>query len=200
VSEPVAPDLPATFDRCAGHLALDFANAVGARHTSAPVDYLPTYARLVAFARQCELLPAAQLRRLERHAALEPAAAAAVLREAAGLREALYRLFAGAALGRAPEAGDLAALNRAVGRMRVGRAFEWEWAPGPDALDAMLAPIVRAALELLMSGERDRVRICAADDCVWLFLDTSKNRTRRWCDMKQCGNRNKVRRFYERQR
>jgi predicted RNA-binding Zn ribbon-like protein len=200
VSEPIAPDLPGTFDRCAGHLALDFANAVGARHTGAPVEYMPTYARLVAFARQCELLPATQLRRLERRAALEPAAAAAALREATALREALYRLFAGVALERAPEAGDLAALNRAVGRMRVGRAFEWEWAPGPDSLDAMLAPIVRTALELLMSDERERVRICSADDCVWLFLDTSKNRTRRWCDMKQCGNRNKVRRFYQRQR
>ena len=44
------------------------------------------------------------------------------------------------------------------------------------------------------------VRICGADDCLWIFLDTSKNRTRRWCDMKQCGNRMKARRFYERQK
>ncbi len=115
------------------------------------------------------------------------------------LREALYRLFAGAAGGRAPDAGDLAVLNRAIGRMQIGRDLEWQWAAGPDALDAMLGPIVRAALELLMSERRDRVRVCAADDCVWLFLDTSKNRSRRWCDMKQCGNRSKVRRFYKRQ-
>jgi predicted RNA-binding Zn ribbon-like protein len=188
------------FDRCGGHVALDFANAVGDRHTDSPVDHLPSYARLILFARQCELLPAAQLRRLERRAALDPAGARAALRHAVQLREAVYRLFAGVAEGRAPEPADLAVLNAAVGRMRVGPDFAWAWAEGPDALDAMLAPIVRAALDLLMSGHRQRVRVCAADDCLWLFLDTSKNRSRRWCDMKQCGNRNKVRRFYQRQR
>jgi predicted RNA-binding Zn ribbon-like protein len=187
------------FDRCAGHVALDFANAVGSRHTDAPIDHLPSYRQLLDFARQCELLPAAQLARMARQAAEDPAGAAAALRRAVELREALYRLFAGAARGRSPEAGDLALLNRAVGRMQIGRDFEWQWAAGPDALDAMLGPIVRAALELLMSKRRERVRVCAADDCVWVFLDTSKNRSRRWCDMKQCGNRNKVRRFHRRQ-
>lgn len=186
------------FDRCGGHVALDFANAVGDRHTDAPVDYLPSYAHLLAFTGQCELLAPAQLKRLARKAEQDPAGAAAALRRAVELREALYRLFAGAAEERDPDAADLAALNRAVARMQIGSDFQWRWAAGPDALDAMLGPIVRAALELLMSERRGQVRVCAADDCVWIFLDTSKNRTRRWCDMKQCGNRNKVRRFYRR--
>jgi predicted RNA-binding Zn ribbon-like protein len=43
------------------------------------------------------------------------------------------------------------------------------------------------------------VRLCADASCAWLFLDTTRNRTRRWCDMKECGNRNKVRRFREAQ-
>ena len=194
MSEPVH-----VFDRCAGHVALDFANAVGNRHTEAPVEYLSSYRQLLAFAGQCELLPAIQLERLARRAARDPAGAAAALRRGVELREALYRLFAAAAQGRGPDAGDLALLNRAVRRMQVGGDFEWQWSAGPDALDAMLGPIVRAALELLTSERRQRVRMCAADDCVWLFLDTSKNHSRRWCDMKQCGNRNKVRRFYKRQ-
>ena len=42
------------------------------------------------------------------------------------------------------------------------------------------------------------VRECGASDCAWLFLDTSKNHHRRWCDMTRCGNRAKVRRFYAR--
>jgi predicted RNA-binding Zn ribbon-like protein len=188
------------FDRCAGHVALDFANAVGDRHTDSPVDYLPTYSHLSAFALQCELLPPAQVRRLDRRAGLHPAAARVALGRAVELREALYRLFARVAEGRPAQAGDLALLNRAIGRLRMGRDFQWEWADGPDALDAVLGPIVRAALELLLSAQRDRIRLCAAEDCVWLFLDTSKNRSRRWCDMKQCGNRAKVRRFYQRQR
>ena len=186
------------FDRCAGHVALDFANAVGQRNTDAPVEYLPSYGHLLAFAGQCDLLAPAQLKRLARRAALDPAGAAAALRRAVELREALYRLFAGAAGGRAPDDDDLAVLNRAVGRLQIGRDYQWQWAAGSDALDAMLGPIVRAALDLLMSDRREQVRVCAADDCVWVFLDTSKNRSRRWCDMKQCGNRNKVRRFHQR--
>lgn len=188
------------FDRCAGHVALDFANAVGERHTDAPIDYLPSYGHLLAFAGQCELLSQAQLRRLARRAAGDAAGAAAALRRAVELREALYRLFAGAADGLAPAHDDLAVLNRAVGRLAIDRDYRWQWAAGPDALDAMLGPIVRAALELLMSERRELVRVCAADDCIWVFLDTSKNRSRRWCDMKQCGNRVKVRRFYRRPR
>lgn len=188
------------FDRCAGHLALDFANAVSDRHTSSPIDRIPTYAALLSFARQCELAPPAQLRRLERRAAADRDAAAAVRDQAASLRDALYRLFAAIASERAVDPADLAVFNRALDRMRLGRDLEWEWAAGSDALDAMLGPIVRAALDLLRSPERGRIRLCDADDCVWLFLDTSKNRSRRWCDMKQCGNRNKVRRFYQHQR
>ena len=190
----------APFDRCSGHLALDFANAVSGRHSASPVDLLPSYAELLAFARQCEVAPSAQLRRLEKRAALDPGAARAARREAVDLREALYRMFAAVAEERTVEADDLSVLNRALARMRLGRDFEWEWSAGPDALDSLLAPIVRAALALVTGDLRHRVRVCAASDCVWLFLDTSKNRSRRWCDMKQCGNRNKVRRFYERQK
>jgi predicted RNA-binding Zn ribbon-like protein len=191
----------APFERCAGHLALDFANAMSARQTASPIDLLPSYAELLAFARQCELASPAQLRRLEKRAGLDPAAARAARREAIDLREALYRIFVAVAEERPVEADDLGVFNRALARMRMGRDFEWEWTAGADALDCLLAPIVRAALALLTSSEeRHRVRVCAASDCVWLFLDTSKNRSRRWCDMKQCGNRNKVRRFYERQR
>jgi predicted RNA-binding Zn ribbon-like protein len=196
---PVPPEAR-PFDRCAGHLALDFANAVSDRHTDAPIDRLPTYASLISFARQCELAPATQLRRLERRAAGEPEAARAARDEAAALREALYRLFAAIAARRAIDPADLAVLNAMRARTRLGRDLEWEWADGPDALDAVLGPIVSSAVDLLRSPERERIRICAADDCVWLFLDTSKNRSRRWCDMKQCGNRAKARRFQRRGR
>lgn len=200
MTEPTFSVEAKSFDRCAGHLALDFANAVSGRHTSAPVDLLPTYAELLAFARQCRLAPPAQLKRLERRAAADRHAAEAARVDAVALREALYKIFAAVADGRAADAADLAVFNATLARMRIGRDLDWEWAAGPEALDAMLGPIARSALDLLRSGERERVRMCAADECVWLFLDTSKNRSRRWCDMRQCGNRNKVRRFYERQR
>jgi len=66
-----------------------------------------------------------------------------------------------------------------------------------EGLDAMLVPIVRAAVDLLTSDAMSRVGRCADETCAWLFLDTTRSGTRRWCDMKSCGNRNKVRRFRE---
>jgi predicted RNA-binding Zn ribbon-like protein len=78
--------------------------------------------------------------------------------------------------------------------------YALQWQSDRDALDAPLAPILRSAAELLSSAELAKVRECAAEGCAWLFLDNSRNKQRRWCDMKVCGNRNKARRFYRKQR
>jgi predicted RNA-binding Zn ribbon-like protein len=67
--------------------------------------------------------------------------------------------------------------------------------PPGDEFDAVLTPVVRAAVDLLTSKTAGRLGICADSTCAWVFLDTTRGRTRRWCDMKACGNRNKVRRF-----
>jgi predicted RNA-binding Zn ribbon-like protein len=187
------------FDRTGDHLALDFANTVSSRHTGAPIERLPDYRALVSFARQTQLLSAAQAARLCAWAEAEPDTAARVRDDAVLLREALNRLFTAVAGSRPPDPGDLALLNERAARLRLGQDLRWHW-DDEAAPDALLAAVVRSALELLTSSERERVRICGADDCLWIFLDTSKNRTRRWCDMKQCGNRMKARRFYERQK
>ncbi|MCL4370559.1 MAG: CGNR zinc finger domain-containing protein [Chloroflexi bacterium] len=62
----------------------------------------------------------------------------------------------------------------------------------------MLWPVARSAGELLTSSELGRVRKCAGYPCGRLFLDTSRNQSRRWCDMKSCGNLAKARRHYAR--
>lgn len=186
------------FDLCGDHLALNFANTMTERESATPIERLRSYDDLVAFAEQSGIVAAAEARRLRAWGKREPEAAEAVRRDAVALREPLYAIFAAVARGRAPAAQDLAVLNVYLQRLRLGPSFGWEWARGADAPDALLGPILRAALELLTSEKRGRVRICDADDCVWVFLDTSKNRSRRWCDMAQCGNRTKARRFYER--
>jgi len=76
--------------------------------------------------------------------------------------------------------------------------FVWSRADATDSLTAPLRPVVRSAAELLTSDLVDRVRECHGDDCTWLFLDQSRNRSRRWCSMESCGNRAKVRRHYRR--
>jgi predicted RNA-binding Zn ribbon-like protein len=188
------------FDLCGGHLALDFANTVSERHTDRPIERIPSYGRLIAFAQQSGLLSSSEARRLQALERRRPEEAERALRSALSLREALYRLFAATAVQRAPERRDLDVLNEHLSRLRLNQRFAWEWADGDGAPDAILAPVVRAAVDLLTGDLRGRVRLCEADDCVWLFLDTSKNRSRRWCDMKQCGNRAKARRFQERRR
>jgi len=196
-----------SFDLSGGAPCLDFVNTVSDRSTE-PIEHLTGYPRLVAWARQAGQIDGATATRLEAVAADRPLAAQEVLDRARRLREALFALFAAAAAGRRADGDGLAAINAelplATARRRLARDGDgYRLADDPDAepaLDAPLAPVVRSAVELLTSDELDRVRECAADTCRWLFLDHSRNHSRRWCDMKVCGNRAKVRRHYRRQR
>ena len=106
----------------------------------------------------------------------------------------------------APPTDDLAALNAAIadamGHARLVPAeghFHWEWEHAPPRLAACCGPVVWSAAELLTAEELHRVHECAGHDCGWLFLDVSKNGSRRWCSMETCGNRAKARRHRERQ-
>ena len=108
------------------------------------------------------------------------------------------------AKGRSPDADDVRALNGALStafaHLRVATStggFAWEWAEGDQPLERMLWPVVRSAAELLTSDKLSLVKQCAG--CGWLFVDRSRNHSRRWCDMRYCGNRAKARRFYARQ-
>ena len=191
-----------TFDLSGGRLCLDFANTVGDRGTGQPSEHLGSYGDFLAWAEQAGATTARAARGLRRAAAARRAQARQVLADAIRLREALYRVFAAAATGRTPRAPDLAIVNAALPaafeRSRLVPSqggFTLAAGVREDDLAAPLTPVVRSAVDLLVSPEADRVRTCAATACAWLFLDTTKNRARRWCDMKTCGNREKVRRF-----
>ena len=183
---------------------MDFTNTVGGRMSAEPNERLTSYLELVAWARHAGILTPEKAEQLIVHASRQPDAAEAVLRRAIDLREALYRIFSVSAVALPPRETDLNALNdvlpAAMSRLRLERgatACSWIWAEDGE-LDQMLWPIARSAAELLTSGELQRVRECAGDSCNWLFLDMSKNRSRRWCDMNDCGNRAKARRHYQR--
>jgi predicted RNA-binding Zn ribbon-like protein len=192
-----------TFDFCGGQLAIDFTNTVGSRGSD-PAEHLQTFGDLLAWAEARGILTRADAQKLRRSAARRPAAARAALASARELREALYRVIEAAAAKRQPAPAALATVNAHVrdtfSRMQLtARRARIELAAddaGRESLaDPLLTPVVRAAVDLLTSDEIARVRTCADDACAWLFLDATRNRTRRWCDMKSCGNRNKVRRF-----
>lgn len=192
-----------------GKLCLDFANTADYHASDHPEELLTRYEDLVAWSQHVGLLAKSTAARLLREASRRPADAAAVLEQAIALRETIYRIFAAIAHGERPRQDDLAQLSAQAGHaftrsqlVESGDGFRWEPLGDADALDQMLHPIARSAAELLTSQELGRVRQCAdaLDGCGWLFVDATRNRSRRWCDMRDCGNRAKVRRFLERQR
>jgi predicted RNA-binding Zn ribbon-like protein len=194
------------FDLSGGRPCLDFANTLSGR-LNTPKERLPRYEDLVAWARQSGLMGRAHAPELLRQASLRPADAQAVLDRARALREVLYRLFSAAASGERPRSEALTSFNQllppALAHRRLVRAaggFRWEWDSPAGALDSILWPVILSAAELLASDELPAVRECAAGPCTWLFLDRSRNHSRRWCDMRVCGNRMKARRHYERAR
>ena len=193
-------------DLIGGRLALDFINTKGDRLSDTPDEHLADYPTLVAWAQHAGGLDAAQARRLTHKGAASPRAAAAAVAEAVALREAVYRMLQ--ARERAPEAADMALLNAAFARASAdphvvfaGGQYHVGWRCSDD-LTAPLDAIARDAVALLASGDDvARVRQCESEGgCGWVFLDTTKGRTRRWCDMKICGNRAKARRHYARKK
>jgi predicted RNA-binding Zn ribbon-like protein len=192
------------FELTGGHLCLDLANTIDERGTSHPRELLPRYEDLLAWGVQAKAVRPTEAAALRRHAASHRVAASETLARVAEVREAIFRLFSAVADRRVAPADALAVLNRnlpqALGGCcleRRGLRFAWRWrqAARPE-LDRVLWPVVVSAADLLTSSQINRVRRCAGAGCAWLFIDTSRNRTRRWCDMSVCGNRAKARRHY----
>lgn len=194
------------FELSGGALCLDFANTCS--RFDGPRERLRTYGDLVAFAKQTGILDADEAAAVAALATADPSGADRELAAAKDLREALYRLLSAVAAGDPPPEADLARLNErlpaALAGLRVAArdgAFAWVRHDVATSLAAPLHPIVRSAAELLASSDDlARVRECGDAHCAWLFLDRSRNRSRRWCSMESCGNRAKARRHYRRHR
>jgi predicted RNA-binding Zn ribbon-like protein len=184
----------------AEHVALDFVNTLDDRYASGgPRELLSSYADLIRFCRQAGILTHAEAARLS---ALPRASQEKALRSAIELRELLARVFYRWVEGRSPSAEDRIALEQWSAVCSQHRELRWknehlEWTWKALAADAEAPALLLAqrALDLLIADEPPRLHACASETCRWLFLDTSKNRTRRWCDMKICGNRAKARRY-----
>jgi predicted RNA-binding Zn ribbon-like protein len=191
--------------RLAGHPALDFVNTIDPREGGHRVEYLRAFGDLIDWAYQTGVLKRSEARRAAQEAADDAAAAARAFARAIALREASYAVF-GAVAGRRPAPTDAmdeleAAYRHALTHARLtskGSRFRWEVGGG---LDIVRWRIAREAVALLESARIGRVKRCpGGGDCGWLFLDSSKNASRRWCSMEGCGNRAKLRRFHRRKR
>ena len=189
-----------------GNICLDFANTLDARGGPDPEDHLGGYADLVRWAAYAELLDAAGSRHLATLAKARPQAAQASFTAALRLREAIFRVFAGLARGTAAAPADLALIQQgyaaALGTARLEqRGDRFVWDLPAERLDRVWWPAAVAAAKLLTGGALDRVKLCASGGrCQGLFLDTSKNNSRRWCSMTDCGTEAKIHRQTTRRR
>jgi predicted RNA-binding Zn ribbon-like protein len=186
-------------------VALDFANTLDWRLRDRPVELLKSFPDLLRWGRSAGVLEPAEARRLRRWGESHARAAGRALAEAGEAREAIAAIFQAVVWSETPSSGPLLQLEAACLAASKARALRpgnggavWEWreaSPEPNR------PAWAAALDaarILTSPECALVRQCADAECGWFFLDTSRNRSRRWCSMKGCGNRNKARRFYSR--
>jgi predicted RNA-binding Zn ribbon-like protein len=197
--ERFAPDAP--FRYVGGDPSVDFVNTVNWTARGLRRDRLASYERLLEWGLGAGVLGAADARRLAHASSAEPRRAAAALDAAFHAREVLREALAAAAAGRA-SARSLAGLNallpHAAAHVRLVRGAGGRLARGweglGDSLDSVLWPVVWAAAELLSSGAAERLRVCAGPDCGWMYVDRSRNRLRRWCEMGVCGTAEKNRR------
>jgi predicted RNA-binding Zn ribbon-like protein len=197
---------PPRFDLVGGALCLDFVNTLDDRFTSEPKELLKTYVDLARFGEDTGILSDTEVDRLFTRSRILPQDAQQALAAAIELREAMYAVSWASVNKKPAPRTQLMILNQFaqasaqhVRLVESARGFDWKF---DEALnfDAPLWPIARSAADLLASDRLALVRPCAARDCLWLFLDTSKNHRRRWCDMAKCGNRAKFQRFYKRKK
>lgn len=201
-----------------GRLCLDFINTVDGRKGDSQRresrslnrvlgDKLVEYSDLVEWSRHSGIITPTEAERLIQASKRNAREAKDVLDRAIALREALYRICKAIMTGRRPQTIDLETVNDELLGARTherltnkASGFMWEWVGSEAALDRMLWSIAQSAAELLTTGDLSRLRECCGDECGWVFEDTSRNRSRQWCDMQDCGNLAKVRRYRTRLR
>jgi predicted RNA-binding Zn ribbon-like protein len=193
------------FEFIAGALCLEFANTIHNSRAEDKGEELHAISDLLQWAKEAGLLSSAAHDRLAAHYSRNPREAAAALAKGTAIRDLLLSIFAGIANGRSASSQRLSELNSALaeapGLLRVHKKsdrIEAEWTSAADGLQQVLFAVLGSAAELLASDRVGRIRECASADCTWLFVDESRNRSRRWCDMSACGNRMKARRHYQR--
>lgn len=189
------------------HRALDFVNTEIASE-GRPRDLLTSLDDLVGWLVRAGALDggtarAALARWAGRRQGESVVGAARALR--AVLRRTAHAWFEGKPTPRATVARVNELLARGTGTSRIvpaadGGGFTVERHVRVEQPEDLLVPIAEAAADLLCHADPGRVRQCAHPDCVLYFLDGTKNGTRRWCDMRTCGNRTNAAAYYRRRR
>lgn len=177
-------------------LCLEFANTA-----ESDKYHLDDYNEMVSWCQSKGVLTHEMASSLRVDALDDPGRAERAFHRAMAFRRVVYAVFAAVGGKLSPKAEDLRSLSKAAASAlshlhiaETATGFQWQWDVAKPQLELPLWIIARSAADLLTSTQRSRVRQCESADCNWLFVDRSKNRSRRWCDMAECGNREKARR------
>jgi predicted RNA-binding Zn ribbon-like protein len=211
VEKSMSIHIPNFGDLSGNWLCLDFTHTLQDRNNSDRNELLHGYSDLLAWGLYTSILKEDETQQLLHIAEQHPQVASKILNDAMNLREAIYRIFYNIVEDATLQQDDMVLLNTALARamshaciMEEGEKdhFRWDWFVKSDVerLERINWLIVRSAADLLTSDKLHSVQACAAEDCRWLFLDISKNHSRRWCDMETCGNQAKARRHYSRKK
>lgn len=189
----------------AGRPCLAMVNTLDWRGRAAPVELLVSYAEFLRFSASAGIMTRDESQALLDEAGKHPRGAQRALGEAIRLRETMASILRAVRTRKVPppqatfDFDAVCRVARAAQRLDARPAgFTWTWRSTAPKLSRPAWSLALDGADLLVSLDLDCVRTCADVECGWVFLDTSRNRARRWCSMKACGNRNKVRRFYRR--
>jgi predicted RNA-binding Zn ribbon-like protein len=191
-----------------GALCLDFVNSLYWRATDEPIEWFNEYSDLVSWSQSLKILSTAQARKLLLKAKKNSAFATSITKQAIQLRKAIYQIFSAIIQEQTPAKADFQILNsmlsRSLSQLEItpsAAEFSWRWQGFDENLDSVLWPIARSAADLLTGSDWSRVGQCPGDGCGWLFLDKSRNHSRRWCAMEHCGHKtNAILHYHRKQR
>jgi predicted RNA-binding Zn ribbon-like protein len=188
------------FEWSGGHPALDFVNTLDERPFEQPVENLTSYRDLVRFTELAGLVEPAVAASLQ---SLAGPASSRIAKQARELREHVHDVLAAVVRRQRISPGDLDVIASAAQAARAAQVLvasqsrslaSYRWSR-PTLAEIPLHACALAVEDLLMDVDRSRIRKCGASDCDVYFVDTSKGHRRQWCSMKNCGNREKQRRW-----
>jgi predicted RNA-binding Zn ribbon-like protein len=201
-----APSRASSLPLVGSELALDFTNTSSGRGSAFHQEHVTSAADIIGWACHARILTPSDGSRL-RSAVQDKDLGTPLLQRTLALRERVHAIAAALAQGRPPSTPDVKDLTRVhaecVGRAQLvlhNSAFVWTWDPKEAPIESVLGPITLSALALLTQADLSRIKQCGGDHCGWLFFDTTKNKSRRWCEMEVCGNRAKQKRHQKKQK
>ena len=182
------------------NLSLDFVNTVGYISSENPIENLNSFSDLIEWSKQGKLISDDEAIVIFTKAKKNILESEKVFRRVLRLRKSVYDIFRSVISGEEIFDKDLTVFNRELSlAMSKAEIFSregeliWDWKN--DGIERILFLITRVAAQLLTSSDLEKLKCCSGENCGWLYYDTSKNKRRQWCDMRDCGNLAKARRF-----